>query len=168
MNTDYEQMELDTRPQLVAAIEDLTSSSIRDAQGMIEENRRRIAAMMQTTPATVRNRHEAYGIAAEQLGKISKSVQTVKGDVSKLLMTLSDPNYKALDATSDICNSTTLAAATLIHAAAEMKRTLNDLYTAEYSEPASTPLEDLAAAGAEFQDAAPVGTDVDADTEKED
>ena len=74
----FEQMELDTRPQLVAAIEDLTSSSIRDAQGMIEENRRRIAAMMQTTPATVRNRHEAYGIAAEQG---SKGVQVKAPDL---------------------------------------------------------------------------------------
>ena len=48
-----------------------------------------------------------------------------------------------------------------------MKRTLNDLYTAEYSEPASTPLEDLAA-GAEFQDAASVDPEADGETEKED
>ena len=80
----FEQMELDTRPQLVAAIEDLTSSSIRDAQGMIEENRRRIAAMMQTTPATVRNRHEAYGIAAEQYARIAKAVSSIKGDTATL------------------------------------------------------------------------------------
>ena len=72
-------------------------------------------------------------------------------------MTLSDPNYKALDATSDICNSTTLAAATLIHAAAEMKRTLDDLYAAEI-EAGPTPMEEWAE-GAEFQDAESIGPD---------
>ena len=100
----FEQMELDTRPQLVAAIEDLTSSSIRDAQGMIEENRRRIAAMMQTTPATVRNRHEAYGIAAEQYARIAKAVSSIKGDTATLLGTLADPNFPAVEATSSIVN----------------------------------------------------------------
>ena len=168
MNTDYEQMELDTRPKLVAALQELTEGAIREAQDMILESRRQIAAENGTTPATVRNRHEAYGIAAEQYTRISKAVSAIKGDTATLLNALPDPNYNAVDATSSIVNSTAEAAMVLIHAAAEMKRTLNDLYTAEYSEPASTPLEDLAAAGAEFQDAAPVGTDADADTEKED
>ena len=168
MNTDYEQMELDTRPKLVAALQELTDGTIREAQDMILESRRQIAAENGTAPATVRNRHEAYGIAAEQYTRIAKAVSAIKGDTATLLNALPDPNYNAVDATSSIVNSTAEAAMVLIYAAAEMKRTLNDLYTAEYSEPASTPLEDLAAAGAEFQDAAPVGTDADADTEKED
>ena len=168
MNTDYEQMELDTRPKLVAALQELTDGTIREAQDMILESRRQIAAENGTTPATVRNRHEAYGIAAEQYTRIAKAVSAIKNDTATLLNALPDPNYNAVDATSSIVNSTAEAAMVLTYAAAEMKRTLNDLYTAEYSEPASTPLEDLAAAGAEFQDAAPVGTDADADTEKED
>ena len=138
----FEQMELDTRPQLVAAIEDLTSSSIRDAQGMIEENRRRIAAMMQTTPATVRNRHEAYGIAAEQYARIAKAVSSIKGDTATLL---ADPNFPAVEATSSIVNSTTAAATVLIWAAAEMRRTLDNLYMAEMEgSDQPTPLEELA------------------------
>ena len=153
MNTDYEQMELDTRPQLVAAIEDLTSSSIRDAQGMIEENRRRIAAMMQTTPATVRNRHEAYGIAAEQYARIAKAVSSIKGDTATLLGTLADPNFPAVEATSSIVNSTTAAATVLIWAAAEMRRTLDNLYMAEMEgNDQPTPLEELAGAP-NFQEA---------------
>ena len=168
MNTDYEQMELDTRPKLVAALQELTDGTIKEAQDMILESRRQIAAENGTTPATVRNRHEAYGIAAEQYTRIAKAVSAIKNDTATLLSALPDPNYNAVDATSSIVNSTAEAAMVLTYAAAEMKRTLNDLYTAEYSEPASTPLEDLAAAGAEFQDAAPVGTDADADTEKED
>ena len=168
MNTDYEQMELDTRPKLVAALQELTDGTIREAQDMILESRRQIAAENGTTPATVRNRHEAYGIAAEQYTRISKAVSAIKGDTATLLNALPDPNYNAVDATSSIVNSTAEAAMVLIHAAAEMNRTLNDHSTAEYSEPASTPLEDLAAAGAEFQEANSVGPDADADHEKED
>ena len=44
MNTDYEQMELDTRPKLVAALQELTDGTIREAQDMILESRRQIAA----------------------------------------------------------------------------------------------------------------------------
>lgn len=167
MSTDYEQMELDTRPKLVAALQELTEGTIREAQDMIQESRRQIATENGTTPATVRNRHEAYGIAAEQYARIAKAVSSIKNDTATLLSALPDPNYNAVEATSSIVNSTTEAATVLIHAAAEMKRTLNDLYTAEYSEPASTPMEDLAA-GAEFQEANSVGPDADADHEKED
>ena len=167
MSTDYEQMELDTRPKLITALQELTDGTIKEAQDMILESRRQIAAENGTTPATVRNRHEAYGIAAEQYTRIAKAVSAIKNDTATLLNALPDPNYNAVDATSSIVNSTTEAATVLIHAAAEMKRTLNDLYTAEYSEPASTPLEDLAA-GAEFQDAASVDPEADGETEKED
>lgn len=167
MNTDYEQMELDTRPKLVAALQELTEGAIKEAQDMIQESRRQVATENGTTPATVRNRHEAYGIAAEQYARIAKAVSAIKNDTATLLNALPDPNYNAVDATSSIVNSTAAAATVLLHAAAEMKRTLNDLYTAEYSEPASTPLEDLAA-GAEFQDADPVDPDADGEEEKED
>ena len=167
MSQEYEQMELDTRPKLIAALQDLTEGAIKEAQDMIQESRRQIATENGTTPATVRNRHEAYGIAAEQYARIAKAVSAIKNDTATLLNALPDPNYNAVDATSSIVNSTAAAATVLLHAAAEMKRTLNDLYTAEYSEPASTPLEDLAA-GAEFQDADPVDPDVDGEEEKED
>ena len=134
MSQEYEQMELDTRPKLVAALQELTEGAIKEAQDMIQESRRQIAT---------------------------------ENGTATLLNALPDPNYNAVDATSSIVNSTAAAATVLLHAAAEMKRTLNDLYTAEYSEPASTPLEDLAA-GAEFQDADPVDPDVDGEEEKED
>ena len=167
MSTDYEQMELDTRPKLITALQELTDGTIKEAQDMILESRRQIAAENGTTPATVQNRHEAYGIAAEQYTRIAKAVSAIKNDTATLLNALPDPNYNAVDATSSIVNSTAEAAMVLTYAAAEMKRTLNDLYTAEYSEPASTPLEDLAA-GAEFQDAASVDPEADGETEKED
>ncbi len=145
----YEQMELDTRPRLTAAIQALTGDSINEAQVIIKESRRQTAAEYGVTPAPVRNRHEAYGIAAEQYARIAKAVGSIKGDLSTLLGTLADPNYPAIEATSSIVNSTSEAAAVLIQAAAEMSRTLQDLYTAETAgSDQPTPMEELAGAAA--------------------
>lgn len=161
----YEQMELDTRPRLAAAIQVLASESIYEAQGIIKESRSQTAAEYGTIPSRVRNRHEAYGIAAEQYARIAKAVSSIKGDVSTLLSTLADPNYPAIEATSSIVNSTSEAAAVLIQAAAEMKRTLEDLYTAETAgDNDPTPMEGLADA-ATFQEAEAV-TDGDEETEE--
>lgn len=78
------------------------------------------------------------------------------GDTSILLGTLPDANYPAIEAVSSICNSTLEAAATMIEAAAEMRRTLRDLYEAENTARSEevTPMEEWASA-AQFQDADP-------------
>ena len=164
MSEPYEQMELDTRPKLQVAIEDLSAKAVSDAGELIQEHYRQVAV-----ENLVRNRHEAYGIAAEQLAKISGAVKSIKDDTASLLGTLSDPNLPALDATSSICNSTLVAATIIIHAAARMQRTLRDLYTAERTEPEHTPMDDLAAGG-EFEEAEPapageVGGDEPAENE---
>ena len=96
-----------------------------------------------------------------------KSVNTIKAGVITLLGTLSDPNYNAIDATSSIVNSITDATGVLIRAAAEMKRTLDDLYTAETNAaPGKTPMEALAD-GDGFQEAEdlPEDPDIDPDTD---
>lgn len=154
MSEPYEQMELDTRPKLQIAIEELSAQAVNDAGQLIQEHYRQAALDSMVAPPFVRNRHEAYGIAAEQLAKISGAVKSIKDDTASLLGTLSDPNLPALDATSSICNSTLEAATIIIHAAARMQRTLRDLYTAERTEPEHTPMDDLAAGG-EFEEAAP-------------
>ena len=154
MSMDYEQMELDTRPQLLASIQALASESVQEAMGMIQESHRRTAAASGSKPSKVRNRHEAYGVAAEQLVKITSAVKAIKNDTDTLLGTLADPNFNAIDATSSIVNSTTKAAYVPLVAAAEMKRTLNNLYTAETSgRDDATPLEELAEAA--FEEAEP-------------
>ncbi len=152
------QMELDTRPKLQVAIEDLTAKAINDAGKLIQEHYRQIALEDTVAPPFVRNRHEAYGIAAEQLAKITGAVKSIKDDTADLLGTLSDPNLPALEATSSICNSTAEAATIIIRAAARMQRTLNDLYTAERTAPEHTPLDDLAEAG-NFEEAEPAGAE---------
>ncbi len=154
MSEPYEQMELDTRPKLQIAIEELSAKAVSDAGQLIQEHYRQVALESMVAPPFVRNRHEAYGIAAEQLAKISGAVKSIKDDTASLLGTLSDPNLPALDATSSICNSTLEAATIIIHAAARMQRTLRDLYTAERTEPERTPMDELTSDG-EFEEAVP-------------
>ena len=154
---DYEQMVLDTRPDLELAIEAVAGDAITTALALLERHYEIANQRGGSYTGPVRNRHEAYGIAAEQHSRILKSVNTIKGGVSTLLGTLADPNYNAIDATSSIVNSITDATGVLIRAAAEMKRTLDDLYAAEI-EAGPTPMEEWAE-GAEFQDAESIGPD---------
>ena len=151
MREEYEQLELDTRRQLDKAIAQLTEDTVKTAG--------EITACGEA-PTAVRNRHEAFGIAAERLAKIKKAVKAIDGDTSILLGTLPDANYPAIEAVSSICNSTLEAAATMIEAAAEMRRTLRDLYEAENSARSEevTPMEEWASA-AQFQDADPTDND---------
>ena len=131
MRPEYEQMELDTRKALDIAIYKVAEDAVATAREMVEAS--------QVAPSMVRNRHEAYGIAAEQYSRIAKAVSAIKADTATLLGTLADPNFPAIEATSSIANSTMEAAATIIKAAAEMKRTLANLYIAETKEPGPRP-----------------------------
>lgn len=164
----YDQMELDTRSKLQVAIEALSVKAIDNAGDLICEHYRQVSLESMIAPPHVRNRHEAYGIAAEQLAKITGAVKAIKGDTDALLGTLPDPNLPALDATSSICNSTQSAAAILINAAATMQRTLRDLYVSEQTAQERTPMDELAANG-EFEEAAPVEVEeTDGDTPADD
>lgn len=137
-------MELDTRPDLERAINALAADAVQTAEAMIERHNYLAAQKAQSALPFVRNRHEAYGIAAEQLAKIQGAVKAIKSDTETLLGTLSDPNYPAVEATSSIANSTGETAATIIWAAAVMRRTLDNLYVSETDIEEPTPMEKLA------------------------
>ena len=62
MSEPYEQMELDTRPKLQVAIEDLSAKAVSDAGELIQEHYRQVAVENMVAPPLVRNRHEAHGI----------------------------------------------------------------------------------------------------------
>lgn len=163
MKPEYEQMELDTRPALLKAITTVTADAVETAHEMTVRHNIAAAEEGQHVPGPVRNRHEAYGIAAEQMGKINGAIKSISDDTKKLLGILSDPNKTAVEAVSDIHNSTLVAAVVLVTAAAIMKRTMQDLYTAETFDPGPTPMEQLAESGG-FQEAESLDTDPDAET----
>ena len=66
----YEQMELDTRKD----VEVMAASVTSDAIDTIGE----LAMQCAEKPTFVRNRHEAYGIAAEHLAKITERAKAIK------------------------------------------------------------------------------------------
>ena len=114
----------------------------------------------------MRNRHEAYGIVSEHLTKIISAVKSIKDSTGSLLTTLAEPNMNAVDATSSIVNSTVATTYVLLVAAAEMRRTLNDLYTAEnigLDEP--SPMEKLLEG--EFQEVEPADAGEDEEETEE-
>lgn len=154
MREEYEQMELDTRTKLESALTTVAEDSVTTAAEMLQRHYEEAVQNGQAVPGFVRNRHEAYGIAAEQMDKIGKAIKAIKDDTGNLLGTLADPNLPALEATSSICNSTMAAVVILISAAARMRRTLTDLYAAETTDLEQTPLDELVTAG-EFQEAEP-------------
>ncbi len=147
MRNEYEQMELDTRSDLEKALSDLTIEAVEDALALINKNCDTSSDNLM--PQTVRNRYEAYGVAAEQTTSIDAATKSIKKDVQGLLDTLPDPNKSAVEATGSIYNSTVIAAEKLIQAAAIMKRTMSHLYTEECAD-RPTPLEEWAAANEEY------------------
>lgn len=141
MKQEYEQMELDTRSELEKAISSITADTISDALELIEKNCEN--SYDNLMPRTVRNRYEAYGVAAEQMVNISAAVKAIKVDVQKLLDALSNPNISAVEAASSIVNGMVIATEKLTTAAAVMKRTMNHLYEeeADAASDSPTPLE---------------------------
>lgn len=147
MMEDYEQMELDTRKELTKAVDGLAAEAVGTVRCMVRN--------CNEAPAAVRNRHEAYGIASEHYAKIAAATKTIKNDLGTLLGTLADPNAPAIEAAASIRNSVNAAVSILLLAAAEMDRTLDNLYTAERTDSTTThltPMEEYAAA---FEDADP-------------
>ena len=139
MNEEYEQLELDTRSDVQAAIEDKARESIKSAMDMI--------AGCKAPPSPVRNRHEAYGIAAEHLSNIAGKVKLTKNNLGNLLSTLSDPNRPAVEAASALANDLDKLVIVATTAAAEMRRAASDLYTADVEgSEYPTPMEELAQA----------------------
>ncbi len=154
MTERYEQMELDTRSDFQRAIAELASDAVDEAHKLVKVSVESSSEAIM--PNLVRNRYEAYGIAAEQMIRVNLATKMVKKDVDGLLETLTDPNRSAVEATSSIYNSATAAAGILIQAAAIIKRTMDNLYIEESalgSRP--TPIEEYLDSQ-DFQEAEPV------------
>lgn len=149
MKNEYEQLEIDTRNDLERALSEITTEVIADALDLIDKNC--ATSSDNLMPKTIRNKHEAYGVAAEQTVNIDVATKLIKKDVQELLGILHDPNHSAIETTGSICNSMAIAAERLIQAAAIMKRTMNHLYAIEADRP--TPLDEYMAENEEFEEA---------------
>lgn len=155
MTERYEQMELDTRSDFQRAMEELAAEAVDEAHKLVKVSCE--SSSESIMPGAVRNRYEAYGIAAEQMIRVSLATKMVKKDVDGLLETLTAPNRSAVEATSSIYNSATAAAGTLMQMAAIIKRTMENLYLGESAfTPTPTPLEEyMDSQDQDFQEAEP-------------
>lgn len=163
MTERYEQMEIDTRSDFQRAIEELAADAVSEAHKLVKVSCESSSEAIM--PGRVRNRYEAYRIAAEQMIRVNLATKMVKKDVDGLLETLTDTRRSAVEATSSIYNSATAAAGILIQAAAIIKKTMDSLYLEESAfSPKPTPLEEYLD-GQDFQEAEP--TDAESDTENE-
>lgn len=132
---DYEQMVIDTRTELDRLITELAGDTTETVGKMIIH--------CQQSHPPVRNRHEAYGIAAQHVAALSSCAKSMKNDLGTLLGTLSDPNFPAVEACSSLRNDIALLTKFALIASAEMDRVLQALYHFENSED-PTPMEILA------------------------
>ena len=132
---DYEQLEIDTRPELTQAISRLATDATDTIAQMISH--------CHESHPPVRNRHEAYGVAAQHVSGIQAHVKSMKNDLGTLLGTLGDPNFPAVEACSSLRNDIATLAAAALTASAEMDRVLQALYRFENSDD-PTPIEALA------------------------
>ncbi len=137
MTKAFEQLEMDTRTSLETAIRMLADNAISSAANAVRSS-------SGDALTHCRNRHEAYGIAAEHVAHITSTLKRVKGDMDGLLSTLSDPNRPALEAASDVYNSLALLAQVTLIGAAKMRQTMNDLYDEENSQTSPLPIEQAA------------------------
>lgn len=154
-NQNYQQTEMDLRTNLQQDVDCQVASVIDEyLRDMLKDY----------NPPAVRNRHEAYGIAADNFTRISAKVKSVRNDMDTLLSTLANPNYPAVEAVSSLHNRVSELISLSIVMAAEMKRTMNDLYEAERKDDTPTPLEQAAAENDGFEEAEPA--DVEADDEE--
>lgn len=93
-NQNYQQTEMDLRTNLQQDVDCRVASAIDDTYDMLKDY----------NPPAVRNRHEAYGIAADNFTRISAKVKSVRNDMDTLLSTLANPNYPAVEAVSSLHN----------------------------------------------------------------
>lgn len=91
-NQNYQQTEMDLRTNLQQDVDCRVASVIDDTYDMLKDY----------NPPAVRNRHEAYGIAADNFTRISAKVKSVRNDMDTLLSTLANPNYPAVEAVSSL------------------------------------------------------------------
>ena len=126
----YEQMEFDVRLESDRNLQGNVNLSIDFACRQI----------LQERPRTIENRHEAYGILAEQYAEVQKGMKEVSDSFKKYALILPVDDRAAVEASNSIVNAATKAVYETVRLVALANKSMNDLYKNSASE--NTPLED--------------------------
>jgi hypothetical protein len=129
----YEQAELDLRldweRDMDENIEVLVSFAYRVLMNAQEGN-------------MVKNRHEGYGLLAEQYVNVTAALKGLKDDMAAYLKILPIDDFKAVDAVANIDGSLHKLIVAAVCMAAQAKRISDELYTMTQS--VRSPLEEYA------------------------
>ena len=127
------QEEMDMRLDYEKSIED----NIQTAIGFTQE----LLQIHNPLADPCHNRHEAYGIAAENLAEVQAKVKRLKDDLGMLLDALPSPASPVLESVSSIVNSASKLAVAAIRMTATMNIALGDLYSAEVDISPAEPVD---------------------------
>lgn len=90
----------------------------------------------------VKNRHEGYGLLAEQYVNVNTALKSLKDDMAAFLKILPIDDFKAVDAVASIDGSLHKLIVAATNMAAQAKRISDELYTMTQSY--KSPLEEYA------------------------
>lgn len=135
MGKDYEQMEIDTTLESERSLKDNVQIIIKFALGQMMEHE---------NPEQVRNRHEGYGILAEEWSALGGKTKNANGDMQTMLKLLPNGEGDILNVVGSLYNSAAEIAVGAIKLAAQSQRILNDLYYGEKPTPIEEYLEESA------------------------
>lgn len=127
---EYEQMEFDVRLESDRDLQENVNLAIDFACKQVQQER----------PKTIENRHEAYGILAEQYARVQKSMKEVNESFKKYGLILPIDDVAAVEAANSINNAATEAVYEAVKLVAFANKAMNDLYQNNSYE--NTPLED--------------------------
>ena len=139
----YDQMELDTRN----GYEQSVDYAIGEAQ---EKAFDYVNYLRDGSP--VKNRHEGYGILAENFVELQKTQKKVQAGMSEFLKILPTDTRHAVEESSSILNAVHEVAVRATVMAAWANRVMKDLYDLQVLEE-KTPLEDMYGSGDGFESA---------------
>ena len=127
---DYEQLEFDVRLESDRELQENVNLAVSFACKQVQ----------QEMPKDIENRHEAYGILAEQYARVQKSMKEVNDSFKKFATILPLDDRAAVEAANSINNTATEAVYEAVKLVALGTKAMNDLYQNRANE--STPLED--------------------------
>lgn len=127
---DYEQLEFDVRLESDRELQENVNLAVSFACKQVQ----------QEMPKDIENRHEAYGILAEQYARVQISMKEVNNSFKKFATILPLDDRAAVEAANSINNAATEAVYEAVKLVALGTKAMNDLYQNCANE--STPLED--------------------------
>ena len=140
---EYGQYQLDSRLSSERTMEENVAVMIGFAAGIAKD---------QAGEKKVKNRHEGYGILAEEHQKVIAAMKLLKDGMGDYLDALQATDSQAIDRVQSVANALALVVLTSTRMAAEATRVSNDLYQASWKDTEQLPLETYTEENDGFED----------------